>query len=71
MKNKTEVADIFYEFKNWVENQCGRKLQILRSDNGTEYISKEFNKFCDDASIEHQLTAPYTPTIKWGCGAQE
>ena len=42
MKAKSEV---FEKFKVWlalVENQTGRKLKILRSDNGGEYVSKEF-----------------------------
>ena len=34
---------------------------MIRFDNGTEYTSKKFNKFCIDAGIEHQLIAPYTP----------
>ena len=61
MKFKSEVADIFWKFKAWVENQSRCKLQVIRSDNGTEYTSKKFNKFCENAGIEHQLTAPYTP----------
>lgn len=36
-------------------------MQMIRSNNGTEYTSEKFNKFCEDVGIEHQLTAPYTP----------
>ncbi|CAL5368182.1 unnamed protein product [Camellia sinensis] len=61
MKLKSEVADIFWKFKAWVETQSGCKMQVIRSNNGTEYTSGKFNKFCEDAGIEHQLTAPYTP----------
>ena len=61
MKFKSDVADIFVKFKAWVETQSGCKMQVIRSDNGTEYTSEKFNKFCVDAGIEHQLTAPYTP----------
>ena len=61
MKLKYEVTDIFAKFKAWVETQSRCKMQVIRSDNGTEYTSEKFNKFYEDASIEHQLTAPYTP----------
>ena len=61
MKFKFEVVDIFWKFKAWAENQSKCKMQVIRSDNGTEYTSEKFNKFCEDVGIEHQLTAPYTP----------
>lgn len=61
MKLKYKVADIFVKFKAWVETQSRCKMQVIRSDNGMEYTSEKFNKFCEDAGIEHQLTTPYTP----------
>ena len=61
MKFKAEVANIFGKFKAWIENQSNYKIQVIRSDNGTEYTSEKLNRFCEDAGIEHQLTAPYSP----------
>ncbi|XP_015167212.1 uncharacterized protein [Solanum tuberosum] len=58
---KFEVADVFWKYKAFVENQSGCRIQVIRSDNGTEYTSEKFNKFCNEAGIEHQLTTPYTP----------
>ena len=61
LRFKSEVADVFWKFKQWIENKSGCTIQMLRSDNGKEYTSNKFNKFCEEAGIEHQLTAPYTP----------
>ena len=61
MKFKAEVANIFGKFKAWIETQSNCKIHVIRSDNRTEYISEKFNRFCEDAGIEHQLTAPYSP----------
>ncbi|MCO5580830.1 hypothetical protein L7F22_034703 [Adiantum nelumboides] len=36
-------------------------VQILRSDNGGEYVSNAFQKFCKDVGIQQQYTTPYTP----------
>jgi len=36
-------------------------LQTIRSDNGKEYTNDIFDKFCEEADIEHQLTVPYIP----------
>ncbi|CAJ2666383.1 unnamed protein product [Trifolium pratense] len=61
LKFKHEVAGVFVKFKNMVATQSGCKIQFLRSDNGKEYTSTQFNLFCEEAGIVHQLTTPYTP----------
>jgi transposase InsO family protein len=49
LKKKDGVLAKFQEFKAQIENQTGRKIKILRSDNGGEYTSKEFKSFCIEA----------------------
>jgi len=44
-----------------VENATNRRIRVLRSDNGGEYTSKEFNNFCKDAGIKKEFTVPYNP----------
>ena len=61
LKQKSEVASVFWKFKTWIENQSGCKIKVIRYDNGTEYTADKFAKFCEVAGIEHQLTATYTP----------
>ena len=39
-----------------VENQTGRKVKVLRSDNGGEYTSKEFKDYLASKGIKHQLS---------------
>jgi len=55
LKQKSEVFQKFKEWKTTVENQIGRKMKVLRSDNGGEYISKEFKDYLARKGIEHQL----------------
>ena len=59
MKNKSEVFKKFKEFKALIENQSKKKIKTLRSDNGGEYTSKEFEAFCKEVGIKRELTTPY------------
>ena len=61
MKHKSEVFGVFKVFKALVENQCGRKLKVLRSNNGGEYVKSDFINYCADAGIQMQHSIPYTP----------
>lgn len=61
LKEKSEAFQAFKKFKAEVENIAGRSIKILRTDRGGEYLSNEFEKYCRDNGIKHQLTARYTP----------
>jgi hypothetical protein len=45
LKTKDEVFSRFHYFKALVENQTGKKIKVLRSDNGGEYTSNEFKDY--------------------------
>jgi hypothetical protein len=61
MKTKGEVFSRFQEFKALVENQTGKKIKVLTTDNGGEYTSKEFMDFCAGEGIGRELMVPYNP----------
>jgi transposase InsO family protein len=52
MKTKDEVFSRFQEFRALVENQTGKKIKVLRSNNGGEYTSNDFKDLCKEASIK-------------------
>lgn len=71
MKQKSEVLEKFGQFVNLVENRTGLKVERLhvenetikrlRSDNGGEYFSKDFDEFCNNRGIQREPTIPYSP----------
>ncbi|KAK3888840.1 hypothetical protein Pcinc_007106 [Petrolisthes cinctipes] len=61
LKGKHEVFAKFKEWKKCVENQMGRKMKILRTDNGGEYKSNDFDQYLIDEGIRHEYTIPKTP----------
>lgn len=50
----------FRPFKALVENQIGKKIKTLRTDNRTEYESNEFNDFYRVVDIKNETIVPYT-----------
>nr|GEV11162.1 hypothetical protein [Tanacetum cinerariifolium] len=57
----TPSSHAFKTFKAMVENNKGLKIKSMRSDRGGEFLSKEFNKVCEDNEIRRFLMAPYSP----------
>ena len=50
----------FKEFYAIVTNKCGQKIATLRTDNGGEYLSKEFEEYLKLKGIRHELTIVHT-----------
>ena len=61
LQHKSETFQKFQMFKAMVENQSGCHIKVLRTDRGGEFVSKDFNLFCEEEGIQRELTAPYTP----------
>ena len=57
-------CDVFNTFKKWkalAENEIGKKLKCLISNNGGEYCSNEFYNNYSYHGIHRQKTVPRTP----------
>ncbi|GAU17773.1 hypothetical protein TSUD_171610 [Trifolium subterraneum] len=61
IKSKSEAFEVFKRFKTLVEKQSDKQIKVLRTDGGGEYTSKEFENYCKDQGIIHEVTTPYTP----------
>lgn len=57
MEKKSMVLKMFTQFE--VENHTIKKIKILPSDNGGEYISSAMDAFFKTFGIVHQTTVPY------------
>ncbi|KAK8562311.1 hypothetical protein V6N12_010395 [Hibiscus sabdariffa] len=61
MRHKSEALEKFKEFRNEVQNQLGKSIKALRSDQGGEYLSQDFDELLKECGIVSQLTPPGTP----------
>lgn len=61
LKEKYEAFENFKIFKAKVETKTGFKIKCLRSNHSGEFISSEFNNFCDKHGIRRQFSALKTP----------
>ena len=54
LKQKSDIFQKFNEWKVMMENQKEQKVKFLRSDNGGEYASSEFNEYLASGCISGQ-----------------
>jgi hypothetical protein len=59
MKSKSEADDNFLKFVAFLEATTGKKVKILRTDQGVEY--KKNRSWREERGIIHQTTNRYTP----------
>lgn len=52
----SQAIECYRKFVNLAQTHTGRKIKVLRSDRGGEYLSKPFGSDMDNNGVEHQLT---------------
>uniref|UniRef100_A0A8R7PEX6 Integrase catalytic domain-containing protein n=1 Tax=Triticum urartu TaxID=4572 RepID=A0A8R7PEX6_TRIUA len=61
MRHKDETFQCFKTFYAYVKNHFNVQVQVIRSDNGTEYVNKVFGTFLPEHGILHQTSCLDTP----------
>src|SRR5579871_6689769 len=61
IKEGNIVLEKFKKYKAWAENVTGKRIKILRTDRGGEYVNNAISKYLEECGIEYQRIVPYTP----------
>jgi transposase InsO family protein len=61
LSSKGEAADVIRRAQATTEAECGRKLRVLRTDNGHEFTAAEFASYCADECVQRHYSVPYSP----------
>lgn len=61
LRHKDEAFNIFKEWKAAVENQTGKQVKALRTDNGLEYRNSKLARLSKESEITKQHIIPGTP----------
>lgn len=61
LKKKSQALECFEDFKKEAENQTGRRIKAIGTDNGKEFVNREFSAFLRSCGIHHQTSIPHTP----------
>jgi hypothetical protein len=61
IRKKYDVFDTFKKWKALVENETGKRLKCLRSYNGGEYCSNDFDDYFSYHGIHREKKVPGTP----------
>ena len=61
LNKKSEAFDYFKHFRKQVEKELGMKIKCLRSDNGGEFTSSEFDMYYANKGIQRHLSTARTP----------
>jgi hypothetical protein len=60
LRKKSEVFQHLKDLKALIETQLGKKIKVLRTDKGGEYVNIEIQKLCHEVGIQMQHMVPYT-----------
>lgn len=61
LENKEKVHEVMHTYIKMVQNQFGRVVKVLRTDNGTEFVNHKFRHMVENFGILHQRSCVYSP----------
>jgi transposase InsO family protein len=61
LKRKVDVFKAFKQFRALVEKSTDMSIKCSRTNNGSEFTSKEFENYCKEVGIERHKTTVCTP----------
>jgi hypothetical protein len=61
LRQKSKVFQYLKDFKALVETQSGKKIKVLQTDNGGDYVNHEIHNLFHEEGIQLQHTIPYNP----------
>lgn len=61
LKEKLDAFSKFKAFKALVENKIDKNIKCMISDQGGEFTSDEFLRYCDENGIKRRIFSPRTP----------
>jgi transposase InsO family protein len=60
LDTKGKAADTIRRAQAAAKVECGRKLRVLRTDNGGKFTAAEFASYYTDEGIQHHYSTPYS-----------
>ena len=66
LRTKDEVMNRIANFITFVERQTGKKVKVLRSDNGLEFCNHALENYLQKLGIKHERTSIASPQMN-GC----
>ena len=61
LDTKSAAVDAIKLLQTTAEKEYGRKLWVMRMDNGGEFTTAEFAVYRTDKGIQHHYSVPYSP----------
>ena len=58
LRSKADVFECFRDFHNMIKTQYNACMKVFRTDNGTEYVNKEFDEYLSNLGVIYQTTCP-------------
>jgi hypothetical protein len=61
LDTKVAAMDAIKRHQADAEKECGRKLRVLCTNNGSEFTAAEFTTYCTGEGIQRHFSMSYTP----------